>query len=108
MSSYRSISSTPCIARLFERLVLSRLQDFLSKNNVIITNQSGFRKERQTRDNIFSLIQNAQQGFNENKKTLSIFFDIAGAFDKVWHNGLLYKLFVIKVPYYLIKIINWG
>ena len=34
-----------------------------------------------------------------------IFFDIAGAFDKVWHQGLLYKLHVIKVPFYLIKII---
>ena len=103
--SYRPISSTPCIARLFERLVLSRLQDHLNKNNLIMTNQSGFRKDRQTRDNLLYLIQTAQQGFNSEKKTLAVFFDIAGAFDKVWHQGLIYKLFMIKVPYYLIKII---
>lgn len=104
--SYRPISSTPCLARLFERLVLARLQDFLSKNNVIITNQSGFRKTRQTRDNILNLVQTSQQGFNEEKKTLAVFFDIAGAFDKVWHKGLIYKLIVLKVPYYLVKIIE--
>ena len=66
--SYRPISSTPCLARLFERLVLARLLEILSKNNVIITNQSGFRKTRQTRDNILNLVQTAQQGFNEEKK----------------------------------------
>jgi exonuclease III len=103
--SYRPISSTPCLARLFERLVLSRLQTHLDKNNLIVTNQSGFRKDRQTRDNLLYLIQTAQQGFNCEKKTLAVFFDIAGAFDKVWHQGLIYKLFMIKVPYYLIKII---
>jgi hypothetical protein len=103
--TYRPISSTLCIARLFERMVLARLQAHMDKNNLIITNQSGFRKSRQTRDNLLYLIQTAQQGFNEDKKTLAVFFDIAGAFDKVWHQGLMYKLFMIKVPYYLIKII---
>ena len=105
LGSYRPISSTPCLARLFERLVLSRLQEHLKKNNLIITNQSGFRKDRQTKDNILFLTQTAQQAVNEGKKTLSIFFDIAGAFDKVWHQGLLFKLHVIRVPFYLIKII---
>ena len=105
IDSYRPISSTPCIARLYERLVLARLHDHLKKNNLIITQQSGFRKQRQTRDNLFHLIQTTQQGFNTQKKTLSVFFDIAGAFDKVWHNGLLYKLHIMKVPYYLIKTI---
>lgn len=71
--SYRPISSTPCIARLFERLVLYRLQAHLNKNNLIVTNQSGFRKDRQTRDNLLYLIQTAQQGFNCEKNPRSVF-----------------------------------
>ena len=39
------------------------------------------------------------------RKTTSVFFDIAGAFDKVWHDGLIYKLNFMRVPYYLIKVI---
>jgi len=27
-----------------------------------------------------------------------VVFDIAKAFDKVWHNGLIYKLHKIKIP----------
>ena len=32
----------------------------------------------------------------------TIFFDIASAFDKVWHKGLLYKLIKWNFPFYLI------
>jgi hypothetical protein len=33
-----------------------------------------------------------------------LFFDISKAFDKVWHNGLLYKLVLLNCPLY---IVNW-
>ena len=105
LNSYRPISMTSCLARLFERLVLMRLQTHLDKNKIIIPAQSGFRKARQTKDNILMVIQTAQEGFNQGDKTLSIFFDIAAAFDKVWHSGLIYKLYCMGVPYYLLRII---
>ena len=41
--SYRPISITPCIARLFERLILARLKTHLTQNNILIAAQSGFR-----------------------------------------------------------------
>ena len=51
------------------------------------------------------VIQNAQEAFNSDEKALTVFFDVAAAFDKVWHSGLIYKLFQLKVPYYIIAII---
>ena len=39
-------------------------------------------------------------------KVVFIFFDIVSAFDKVWHEGLSFKLAEIKTPYYIIKIIE--
>jgi hypothetical protein len=68
----------------------------------LISCQSGFRQNRQTRDNIFHLTQKVTESFNRSKKVCAIFFDIAAAFDKVWHNGLIYKLIEIKLPYYLL------
>ena len=46
------------------------------------------------------------ESFNRKKKVCCIFFDIAAAFDKVWHDGLILKLNEIKLPLYLIKIIK--
>ena len=106
VTSYRPISLTPCLARLFERLILGRLNKILKEKNLIIKNQSGFRQNRQTRDNLLHLTQKTQEGFNKDQKTLAIFFDIAGAFDKVWHEGLLYKLYCLGIPYYLLMIIK--
>ena len=99
---YRPISLTSCIAKLAEKLVYSRISDFLKANNIIITQQSVFCQKRQTKDNLIHLIQKSIEQFNRRKKVCAIFFDIASAFDKVWHNGLIYKLSKLSLPDYLV------
>ena len=46
LNSYRPISMTPCLARLFERVILERIQNHLKGNKIIVPYQSGFRKVR--------------------------------------------------------------
>jgi hypothetical protein len=75
---YRPIS----LAKLAEKMIANKLKDFLSKNNIIIKQQSGFRAFRQTKDNIFFITQKTIEQFNRRKKVCGIFFDIAAAFDK--------------------------
>jgi hypothetical protein len=50
------------------------------------------------------MTQKILETFGNRKKACCIFFDIQSAFDKIWHNGLIYKLIKLKVPLYLI---NW-
>ena len=64
---YRPISMTSCIAKLAERLILSKMREFMDKNNIIIKQQSGFRKQRQTRDNLYHLTQKATETINRSK-----------------------------------------
>jgi hypothetical protein len=105
IKNHRPISVTLCIARLFERIMLRRLQDHLRKNKILIKNQSGFRQGRQTKDNILFLAQKVKEQFNVKGNVMTVFFDIASAFDKVWHRGLIPKLVALKTPYYLLKIL---
>jgi hypothetical protein len=65
---------------------------------------SSFSKHRGVKDNLTFLTQKIVETFNRRKKMCCLFFDISKAFDKVWHNGLLYKLVLLKCPLY---IVNW-
>ncbi len=103
INNYRPISKTPCVAKLLERIISVRLWDFLKEKKIIISCQSGFRQNRQTKDNIFHLTQKATEALNRSNKLCAIFFDIAAAFDKVWHNGLIYKLAQMECPLYLVR-----
>jgi hypothetical protein len=101
--SYRPISLNSCLGKLLEKLVLNRIKKHLHKNKIILNQQSGFRTHRQTKDNLLFIIQKIQESFARRKKVLSFFFDISQAFDKVWHEGLIYKLIEIKLQLYLTK-----
>ena len=102
--NYRPISLTNSLVKLLERILKNRLIRYLEENNLLCYNQSGFRKNRRTVDNIFYFKQKCLEAFHEEKKICGILFDIEKAFDKVWHNGLFMKLHEKKVPS---KIANW-
>ena len=82
----------------------NRLYKFLEEHKFLIDEQSGFRRNRRTADNLYFLTQKTAESFNRNNKhVLAIFFDICKAFYKVWHAGLIYKLNEeAKAPSYLV------
>ena len=68
------------------------------KNNLLTKYQSGFRQKRSTVDNIYYFKQKCLKAFEKKHKVCGVVFDIEKAFDKVWHEGLLFKLHQLKVP----------
>lgn len=104
-NNYRPISKTFCIMKILEKLVLTRLNYFLDKYKILSIYQSGFRQNRQTNDNLFYFCQKTFDNFHENKQIqCGIVFDIAKAFDTVWHDGLIFKLSQNNLPE---KMGNW-
>ena len=101
VASYRPISLLITLSKLFERIVLARVDVWLSSENILSRYQAGFRKHKQTRDHMFRLIQFIQAAFNRGYQVGSVFIDIEKAFDKVWHAGLLFKLDRLGIPHYL-------
>jgi hypothetical protein len=89
--NYRPISLTSCLARTFERVIYPRLYDFVSAR--LSKFQSGFRRSRSTTDQILAIVERARLAFESGEALPVVFLDIKKAFDRVWHDGLLYKLY---------------
>ena len=62
-ASFRPISLTFCVSKLFERIILSRLLFFLESNSILSPRQAGFRPGRSTLDQILYLSQSISDGF---------------------------------------------
>ena len=91
-TSYRPISLLSCLGKTLERIVNKRLMWHLESNNLITKEQTAFRKNRNTEDQLIYLAQSIENAFQEKKKVIATFLDLSKAFDKVWKKGLLLKL----------------
>ena len=90
--NYRPISLLPICGKIFEKIVANQLYDYLTSNNLITKNQSGFRPGDSTTNQLLGLINEIHKSFENRLEVRAIFLDISKAFDKVWHQGLVYKL----------------
>ena len=88
-SNYRGISFLSSISKLFEKLILHRLEELQSTLNPL---QGGFRKGVSCLHTAF-IFQEAVASLREQKKKAYVaFLDVRKAFDTVWHPGLMVKL----------------
>ena len=67
---------------------------FLEDNNLLTPNQPSFRPNDSCINQLLSLVHSIYSDFDHNPslEVTGNFLDISRAFDKVWHEGLLYKL----------------
>ena len=70
------------------------IYEFLCENQLSTPNQFGFRPDDSTINQLLSITHKLYSAFDEfpSRETRPIFLDISKAFDKVWHDGLLFKL----------------
>ena len=81
---------------------------FLNKNNLLTPKQSGFRPGDSTINQLLSITNEIHKAFDKypSRETRAIFLDISKAFDKVWHEGIIFKLKSNGVSGKLFDLIN--
>ena len=68
------------------------LYNFFRDNNVITPFQSGFVPGDSTVNQLIDIYYTFCKALDEGKEVCAIFCDISKAFDRVWHEGFLFKL----------------
>ena len=94
-ASFRPISLTSCVSKLFEHMILSHLLFFLESNSILFPRQAGFHPRRSTLDQFLYLSQSILDGFNKPRSGSWMILsthDFSKAFNSVWHPTLFHKL----------------
>ena len=92
LSNYRPISALPCFSKMLERIMYTRLYNYLQETKILYSKRFRFQRGHSTDYAVIELIEQIYQNFEENKCTLGVFIDLEKAFDTVDHKILLRKM----------------
>ena len=92
IANYRPISITSVLSKVFERLVSVRLGRFMERNGVLPTTQFAYRKGLGTCDALWCVSHTLQSAVESGQEARVVQIDSSAAFDRVNHQGILYRV----------------
>uniref|UniRef100_A0A672ZLQ3 Reverse transcriptase domain-containing protein n=1 Tax=Sphaeramia orbicularis TaxID=375764 RepID=A0A672ZLQ3_9TELE len=89
VENYRPVSLLPYLSKTIERAVFKQVTEFLSQNNLLDINQSGFKIGHSTETALLSVTEALKEARAAAKSSVLILLDLSAAFDTVNHDILL-------------------
>ena len=99
INNYRPVSSLAICSKIFEKITFNSLFEYLKDNKHLNCNQSGFRSGDSCVNQLLSITHEIYKSFDSNPslEVRGVFFDTSKAFDRVWHDCLLYKVKLLGI-----------
>ena len=94
----RPISMLPTFSKIYERLFLLRFNSWTTRMNILPSQQSGARPHQATTSRVNYLLEQITQTQRYCRFIPVIYIDFMQAFDKLWHQGLIWKLRNLDCP----------
>ena len=90
--NYGPISLLPICGKIFEKLIFNEMFKFFIEKELISPNQSRFKLRDSCINQLLAITHEIYKSFDDIFEVRGVFLDISKAFDKVWHEGLIFKL----------------
>ena len=103
LDNYRPIALASTLSKVLERILLSRLQEYVTTTE----NQFGFKSEHGTDLCVYALKEVVSKYKRHNTTVFMCFLDATKAFDRINHGKLFTVLQERGVPPYLIRILYY-
>ena len=94
--NYRGITLTPIAAKIYNSLLLNRVQPHIEK--ILCRNQNGFRKERSTVGQILTVRRVLEEVKAKNLQAVLLFVDFSKAFDSIHRGKMRQILLAYGIP----------
>jgi len=94
LSSYRPISLTSNVCKLFEKMVVCRFKWFLDYYNILTLTQTGFRQRRKTTHHLLRLHEIIHKSLANKHNVLPVFVDVEKAYGMVNKTVIYLKLLI--------------
>lgn len=92
INEFRPINTLPTVERLIEKIVYDQLAKFVDRNNILCSQQSGFRKSHSCESAVNLLLDEWKSAMDSNETTVAVFLDFQRAFETIDRSILLKKL----------------
>ena len=102
---YRPISLLEVPGKILEKIINTRLRNHLEINNILSASQHGFRQTRGTETALAVTMETIAQALSQKKQCYIVLRDVSKAFDKIWYNGLKFKILRLQLPPTFTKIL---
>ena len=98
----------PIFAKIFKRVICNSVFNYFLHNKLFSPSQSSFLSRNPCIAQLLSIIHGIQSAFDDNPTfdMRGIFLDISKAFDKVWHDEVLFRLKTYSVEGYLLLLLK--
>lgn len=103
VSSFRPISLLSNLGKMFERIIRDKMDIGLSET-YIPQSQFGFKKGNSTVHALLKFHTDVVQNLRKGECTLAVSLDIEKAFDKAYHDGILFKMIEIGIDASIVKL----